>query len=62
MEAIGNVVTVELSLEDVELIRSSLSLMLQAEDDPDLIDRLKRLIARLDAIAGERHRVAVFQR
>ncbi len=46
MEGSLDRVTVELSPEDVQLVRAALLLLLHAEDDPDEIARLKELLAR----------------
>ena len=45
MEGALDRITVELSSEDVELVRAALTLMMHAEDDPDVIARLKELLA-----------------
>lgn len=47
MEGTLESITVELSPEDMELVRTALRLLLQAEDDPDTIRKLKALLARL---------------
>lgn len=43
-------VTLAVTATELQLIRTSLRFLLEAEDDPESIERLKRLIERL----GER--------
>lgn len=52
MEAIEERVKVELSPEELELVRAGLTMLLHAEDDPDLIAELKRLLERLTRDRG----------
>lgn len=42
-------VTVGLTAAELQLVLTGLRFLLTAEDDPVAIDRLKRLIARLEA-------------
>jgi hypothetical protein len=47
VKAIGEHIIVELSPDELELIRAGLKMLLHAEDDPDTIAELKRLLERL---------------
>jgi hypothetical protein len=44
-------VSVDLAPEELALIRTALRLLLSSEDDPDEVDALKRLLARLPEVA-----------
>jgi hypothetical protein len=43
-------VSVELTADELTLVRAALVLLLEAEDDTETIDQLKVLIARLEPI------------
>ncbi len=49
VEELGHVahVNVELSLDELDLVRTGLRMLLDAEDDPETIAELKLLLARL---------------
>jgi hypothetical protein len=46
-------VQVSLSRPELELIRVALRHLLSSEDDPEMIEELKRLIARLAVVAAQ---------
>ena len=54
IEALENVarVNVELSPGELELVRTGLRMLLDAEDDPEVITELKLLLARLAQAAA----------
>ena len=45
-------VNVELSLDELDLVRTGLRMLLDAEDDPETIAELKLLLARLAQAAA----------
>ena len=45
-------VNVELSLDELDLVRTGLRMLLDAEDDPEVIAELKLLLARLAQAAA----------
>ena len=47
MAVIEERIEVELTPAELELIRAGLTMLLHAEDDPDIITELKRLLERL---------------